>query len=429
MNIDLSTLVKKNEVVAVALSGGSDSMALLHYLNSNKTKYEINIIALNVEHGIRGKESVEDTNFVKKYCENNNIPLLIYSVDSISYAKNNNLSIEESARKLRYDCFYDAINSKKCDKVATAHHIADNFESILLNIFRGTGIKGLTGITENYDNKIIRPLIKTKKQEILDYVEKNNLPYVTDSTNLCDDYTRNNFRLNIIPKIIEIFPEAESSVLRLSQIVKQYENYVDKKTNEIVTYKNNNVEIAIPNESILISNATIKAMQYLGLEKDWTKAQADEVVKLASLKTSAKISLPKNIVAIKEYDRICLYVEKNCEQQSIPFGIKNFEFCNKKYTIKKVENVTDLKGGLFADLDKIPQDAVIRTKQDGDIFTKFGGGTKKLNDYLTDKKVPFKDRNSIPVLAKGNIVYLIFEISISEQIKIDKNSRNIVQFG
>lgn len=428
MNIDLSKYVNKNDVIAIALSGGSDSMALLNYMLENQNKFSYSVIALNVEHGIRGSESVSDTEFVKDYCKNHGVKLLTYSVNAIEFSKSNNLTLEEGARKLRYGCFYDAIDSGKCTKIATAHHLSDNFESILLNLFRGTGIKGLTGITDNYNNKIIRPFITVSKAEINEYVEKNGIPFVTDSTNFSDDYTRNYFRLNVIPKIKEVFPEAEKTVLKTADILRAEDLFMQSLSDEILYEKDGCVYIKLPSPVPLIARAVITALKRLGIEKDWEKSHVDGVLNLVSLSNGAMINLPKGIIAIKEYDSICFYKEKELDGLEIPFSVKDFDFYGKKYTCKRVERPTDLKSGFFADLDKIPVDAVIRNKKDGDIFTKFGGGSKKLNDFLTDKKIPLKDRNSIPVLARGNIVYFIFQIAISDLIKVDENSKNIVQF-
>ena len=146
MQVNLGNLIDKNDVVAVATSGGSDSMALLHYLHQNSDQLQIKVLALNVEHGIRGQSSVDDSNFVKDYCKENDIPCLTYTVDSLKKAKDDGLSVEQAARTLRYGCFFDAIEKGKCNKVATAHHLKDNFESVLFNLFRGSGLKGLSGI-------------------------------------------------------------------------------------------------------------------------------------------------------------------------------------------------------------------------------------------------------------------------------------------
>jgi len=191
MQINLGEFLHKNQTVAVALSGGSDSMALLDYMLANAEKYSINVIALNVEHGIRGQDSIDDTNFVKNYCDKNNVKLITYTVDCVKKASEEKLSLEQAGRILRYQCFYDAIDKGLCDKVATAHHQKDNVESVLFNLFRGTGIKGVCGIEKNFQDKIIRPFLDVSKSQIEEYIKERKIPFVTDKTNCDADYSRN----------------------------------------------------------------------------------------------------------------------------------------------------------------------------------------------------------------------------------------------
>ena len=226
MFVDFPKNLNSRLNIAIAVSGGSDSMALLHYAFNNANRLGFNALCLNVEHGIRGECSILDSNFVKDFCKQRGIPLISYNVDSIKHSKENHLSIEESARQLRYQCFFDALSSNKCDLVATAHHLKDNAESVLINLFRGTALKGLKGTTE-YENKIIRPMLNVSKEEIENYIKENDVPYITDETNFCTDLTRNNLRINVLPKIKEIFPEYEKSVMRLSNIVREEDAFLD----------------------------------------------------------------------------------------------------------------------------------------------------------------------------------------------------------
>jgi len=427
MQVNLTNFIGSNQTVGVALSGGSDSMALLHYMLSQSKKYHFNVIAINVEHGIRGEASKSDTNFVINYCKNNGIKLLTYSVDCPTFAKENKLSLEQAGRILRYQCFNQAIESKACDKVATAHHLKDNFESVLFNIFRGTGIKGLVGIEQNFNDKIIRPFLSVSKQEIQEYIKKNNIPYVNDQTNFSDEYTRNAIRLNLLPEIEKIFPEAQKSVYRLSQIAKIENDFIHSETLKTIAFFDDKVEIKLPIHVALLSRATVLALKHLGVEKDWEKAHIDAIIELSTLDNSSKVSLPNEITAIKEYDRITFYKRINVTPSSIPFSLGEFEFNQTTITIAKVDNCVDLKSGFYCDKDKLPKDAVIRTRLNGDKFTKFGGGTKALNDYLTDKKIPLMQRDELPLIAVKNEILAIFNVAISDKIKVDDNTKTIIQ--
>ena len=404
-------------------------MALLHYAFSQSKIFGFNVIALNVEHGIRGKDSLIDTAFVKDFCAKSNIPCVCYSVDSLKKAKEENLSVEESARILRYKCFFDAINTKKCDLVATAHHLKDNAESVLFNLFRGTGIKGVTGITQNFENKIIRPFLSVKKEDIDLYIKENSIPFVVDQTNFCNDYTRNYIRQNVLPQIKAVFPEVEKSISKFSEIAKLESDFIESEAEKILSFRDGEVFIPLSAHQALINRALIIALKTLGIEKDWEKVHLDSVSALYGAENGKKISLPKGVTAIREYDKICLFKQGDIAEKVIPFGLGEFDFGKNSFSICKAQSPVDLKSGLYFDGDKIPSDAVFRFKRDGDVFTKFGGGSKSLSDFLTDKKIPLRTRGLIPVLAHNNEILAIVGIAISDKIKIDGTTVNILKFN
>lgn len=312
MKIDLSNIVSKNETIAVAVSGGSDSMALLYYMTENAKKYGIKVVALNIEHGIRGEASKSDSDFVKSYCRSRGIELISYSFDALKKAKTDKLSVEQAARALRYECFFKAIEEGKCDKVATAHHRRDNVESVLLNLFRGTGLKGVAGINAVYEDKIIRPFLTVTKEEIIAYMTENSVPYITDETNFSDDYTRNYIRLNVLPKVKDAFPEVEKSISRFAEIAKIEDDYMDGVAKNAVSEEKdeNTVSIALPLHPAIFNRAVIIALKKVGLEKDWEKVHVDSVYALTEKANGAKINLPKNFIATKEYDKIVFSAQK-----------------------------------------------------------------------------------------------------------------------
>ncbi len=429
MYLDLAKFNLKNKTVAIALSGGADSMALLYSMREASKNFGFNIVALNVEHGIRGENSISDTEFVKNHCQLIGVPVICYSVDSLKKAKDENLSVEQAARLLRYGCFNDAISSGKCDVVATAHHQSDNVESILFNLFRGTGLKGLTGITPDFLGKIIRPLLGVTKSQIDEYVKVNSIPFVIDETNLSADYTRNFLRLNVIPIIKEAFPEMENSVLRLSEIVSSTEDYLQLEAQNVLSFVDGDARLPAALHPAVLSRAIILALKALGLEKDWEKTHVDGVLSLKTLNTGAVISLPKGIYAIREYDKIIISSKPAFYATEAQFALGKTVFGNDAVFIEKVTPPINLKDGLYADLDKIPNTAVIRSRKDGDVFTKFGGGSKKLNDFLTDKKIPLRTRDVIPLLADGNQVLCVFGVAVSNLIRVDESTKTIIKFS
>ena len=343
------------------------------------------------------------------------------------YAREHGLSVEQAGRILRYQIFNDAISQGKCDKVATAHHIKDNFESVLFNLFRGSGLKGLAGIEENFDDKIIRPFLSITKEQITDYLTKNNIPFVTDNTNFDDKYTRNAIRLNILPEIEKVFPEAEKSVYRFSKIAKLEDDYLTEQTLKALAFSDTKVTVQLPIHNALLSRATVLALKHLGLEKDWEKSHIDSVITLSQLDNGKMADMPKGIVAVKEYDKITFYKNPKSITSIVPFALGEISFDEKVLCIKEIDKPTDLTKGFYADKDKIPCTAVIRTRRDSDKFTKFGGGTKSLSDYLTDKKVPLVERDSLLLLANDNEILAIFGLALSDKIKVDNTTKTIIE--
>lgn len=417
--IDYS-LILKNQTIAVAVSGGMDSMCLLHILLSCREKYNLTIKAINIDHSIRGKDSENDSLFVKDYCEKNGVELKFFKVDAVNFSKENKYTLEQGARILRYKIFNDLLTENYADKIATAHHLNDNFESVLLNIFRGSGLKGLAGINP-CDNNFIRPLLNVSKQQIKEYIEKNNIPFVEDSTNSENDYSRNYIRNVISPLIEEKFPSSPLAIKRLSDIAREENEFLENLAKSYVNTIKNGYYISIDTPPALFKRAIIIALNLCGLEKDYEKTHIEDIYKLLSLENGSKITLPKNIIAVKEYDKISFYQRKNSEKiKELPFAVKSYKFKDFTLDFKKDETLNSLR----FDKDKIPDNTVIRNRKNGDIFTKFGGGTKKLKDYLIDKKIPLVYRDELIVLASGNEILMIVGVEISDKIKVDKNTKN-----
>ena len=426
MLCNLSTFNLEGKVIAVALSGGSDSVALLHFLKNNASFFNFTLKAINVEHGIRGMQSKSDSLFVKDLCESLSIPLALYEVDSLSFANQNKLSIEESARTLRYNCFFDAINKGFCNLIATAHHLKDNAETVLFNLFRGSGLKGITGIND-LQNKIIRPFIQVPKQDIDSYIKENNLAFVSDQTNFDQKYSRNYIRHQILPIIEKNFPDAEKSILRFSMIARDENDFLEKETLKIIKFSSNKVEISINNHKALIKRAIIVALKHLGIVKDWEKIHVDDVFSLTTKESGKRISLPKNLTALREYDSIILIKEEPSTFLDKPYCLGEFMVQNQTYSITEVDFPPSLNDGLYIDGDKIPKTAVIRLRKQGDYFTKFGGGTVSLSDFFTDKKILPSKRDFIPLLADDNKILAIFGVAISSSLKIDENTKKIIK--
>ena len=432
MNISCKELLKHKNV-AVAVSGGKDSIALLHYLYSNVDALSIkSLVAVNVEHGIRGEESKKDTLFVKEFCDKLNIKCYLYSVDAISKKDELGLSLEETARLLRYNCLYDLKNKGLCDVICTAHHKSDNTESVLFNIMRGSSLKGLSGIPAVKDGFIIRPFLGIDKEVIDKYITNFKLPYVTDATNFSTDYTRNYLRIEILPKLKEKFNRLDDGIYRLSTLCRKEDEYLDKLAKNELILSDGDYLININVDEVLFLRAVVLALNGLGVKKDYEKKNVDAVYALTGAKNGDKLDVKQGVIAIKEYDYIRLYRNDNLvKKEETDFNLGTFTFSNGVLTVQKVLDDTPInyklsKGVHYADLDKL-LGAKIRFKNTGDVFTPCNGKSKKLKDYLIDKKIPQIKREGLPLIANGKEVLFIAGIEISDKIKVDGTTKNVVK--
>ncbi len=411
MKADLAYLSHKR--ICVALSGGSDSVALCHFLLANREKYSFSLSAVNCEHGIRGEESVNDSLFVKSFCESLNIPLFFFSENCIEKAKREKISLETAARNFRYRAFDKILKEGKADVIATAHHANDNAETVLFNLARGSALSGLKGISDR--EGFVRPLINVTKGEIEEYIKENSLPYVTDLTNFSEDYTRNFFRLNVLPQIEKAVPSAIKNIARFSEIAKEDDEFLYSLAKELIREEEDQIKISLVGERPLFLRAALTAMKKMGVEKDYTYEHLNSIYSLIEKNNGDGISLPKNITAVREYDCVCIYYNKERSFEEKPFKTGDIKIGEYLISVNKEPSL------LRFDLNKLPQGCVFRFKRNGDVFKKFGGGTKKLKDYLIDKKIPQKDRDFIPLIAKDEEVFCVCGVEISDKIKIEEN--------
>jgi len=414
--INISEFITELDTVAVALSGGKDSMALLDVLLKAMPKNRVK--AINIEHGIRGESSLKDTAFVVEHCKKLEVELLCYSADVPLYCKQNSLSIEEGARIVRYNFFNQAIEQGFCTKVATAHHKSDSVETTLFNLFRGASPSGTSPIAST--NTIIRPLINLTREEIDLYVDKNHIPFVQDETNFDEKYTRNFIRNKVLPLIKQVFPECENSISRFSQIASEQDEFVTSEALKVMQGEN---EISFPIDlpSAVRHKCVILTLKKLGLEKDYEQRHAKEIDKLLLRKNGDVVDLPNQIKAVKDYGKITFYKKQELKDYCLPFKVGKTQINGKEIIVEKFH----AKQNMRFDLDKIPTSCVFRPRQEGDKFTPFASCEKKLKKYLIDKKIPCRKRDELIVLADGNEIYLIVGVEISDKIKVDKNSTNI----
>ncbi len=416
-------LIKKGQIVGVGVSGGSDSMALVHYLAGLQEDLDFEVVAIHIDHSIR-EESREEADFVLRRCKEMGIRAYKFKIDAPKIARERNISIETAARDGRYEVFESLIKRDVIDVIALAHHQSDQVETILMHIFRGSGVAGARGMEAIRDKKYIRPMLTTTKKEIIDYVNYNGIDYVDDMSNFDQTYNRNFIRGKLLPEILSRWPGAEQAIVNFGKAVSEDDNYINSQIHDdAVIYEGKKAMIPVSYllyQDAISSRIIIKVLKNIGLVKDFEKVHIDMIKSLALGENGNKISLPYDLIAIKEYDYVTLL---NATKEIIKFDA-DFK-CGEievpkfgKLVVKRVKEFPAEHGVLYIDYRKVPKTAKWRFRQDGDVFTKFGGGTKKLASYLVDRKVPQRLRNFLPVLADGNDILVIAGIEISEKVKM-----------
>ncbi|MBR4999265.1 MAG: tRNA lysidine(34) synthetase TilS, partial [Clostridia bacterium] len=223
-------LIKRGEIIGVACSGGRDSITLLHYLNSIKHELDCEIVAINVDHGIRAT-SAFDTEFVMNFCKEHKIRAYKFKGEALKVAKEEKLTVEQAARKVRYGIFETVVQKGVCDKIALAHHMYDQAETILLNIIRGCGLNGARGMEPKRDKIYIRPMLNTPRENVMAYIDENGLEFVEDETNKDNTFSRNYLRNIVLPALRRQFKAADKNIVNFGSRCAIDDSYINKQIN------------------------------------------------------------------------------------------------------------------------------------------------------------------------------------------------------
>lgn len=416
-------LIKPGQIVGIGLSGGSDSMALLNILKELADDLEFEVVGIHVDHLIR-EESGDDASFVMDYCKTNHIRAYKFKIDVPKLAKDTNQSLETAGRMARKNVFNSLIEKEIVDCVATAHHMKDQAETILLHLFRGSGLAGAKGMDYKNEN-FIKPMLDISKEEINKYLIDNEIPYINDITNEDSSYSRNYIRNEILPLLEKKWPNVVENLISFSKTCREDDEYINANvfTDACIFDKKS---VKIPTNYFIykkpvISRIIFKSLAGINVKQDIEKVHIEKIKDLALTgQNGNKINLPNSLVAYKEYDYVTIV--NNYKEPVIfnaPFKCGEFEI-NEDFTlvVKRVKSM-DNKNALYLDYRKVPKNASWRFRENGDMFTKFGGGTKKLKSYLTDKKIPQRIKSILPVLALDNEVFAIAGVEISDKVKVE----------
>ncbi len=410
--INRFSLIESGDTVTVALSGGADSVALLHLLFSLKEKLDITIKAAHLNHSIRGDEADRDEQFVKELCEKMGVELYCERIDIPKIAKQTKQSIELCARQERY-AFFERVAA---DKVATAHTATDNAETLILNLARGSGIKGLCGIPPKRD-VYIRPLIFCTRDDIESYCENNGLSFVTDSTNLEDDYTRNKIRHNVLPVLKEINLSFEDAIIRTTLSLSEDNAALDTMAFELLfkceCEKGFITEYLAAAPKSVAKRAIVKYFTSLYKNITLDNYHINSLYDIAL--NGGKTSLPKKLYGISK-DGIFSIID--CEPENTA------EFC---VSLSKMPNVNNLFSNDTLDCDKIIGSPKVRTRMEGDaIRLKNRGCTKSLNKLFTENKIPTVIRDKVPVIADDKGVIWVYGVGMADRVSPTSKSKNLL---
>ena len=400
-------LIENNDSIAVALSGGADSVSLLHMLYSVKEKYNLTLYAIHINHMIRGKEAERDESFCREYCKRLGVELFTERIDVPALSAQQKISMELCGRNVRYKAFNELSKKLGC-KIATAHTLSDNAETLMINLVRGTSLHGLCAIPERRDY-IIRPLILCDREYIENYCRENSLDFVTDSTNLTDNYTRNKIRHNVITELKKLNPSFEASLKRLCDDAKLLTDYLDRQTDAALS--DCRLEYGYSTESLYKQDKIIRqnAIKKICIENG---AQIPEHIHIelidnillnggaVDLCGSFRAVAKQGILRIENTDGN----NNSCKEILFNSVInKEITLCGQKYYVKEITNSDNKNDEIICLSENETETAVIRTRRQGDrIFLKDRNITKPLRKAMNEAKIPSELRDRLPLVAVDN---------------------------
>ena len=448
--IKLHHMLEENDRVIAGISGGADSVYLLFVLRELREKIGFDLIAVHVNHGIRGETALRDEEFTRELCRQWKIPCEVRNVSVPEIAARRKLSQEEAGRLVRREVFEEVRQQYQGTKIALAHHQNDNAETMLMNLARGTGIRGLLGIRP-VNGCMIRPLLCLNRREIEQILKEEHLLYCEDETNAEDIYTRNRIRHQIIPALEEgvnrqAVRHMNEAMEQLGQVWeyledetwKQYQNIVQKREEGLFL-----LQEALGQCAPVIQKRVIqKCLEELaGSARDLGAVHIEAVTELLEKQSGKKRNLPYEIVASREYEGIFLQKRKEGKEDSfekvlnIP-GItrledKNLQICctiREKESDFSMEQIPQNPYTKWFDYDIIKTSLAIRTRQPKDVLSVTKQGkTQKLKSYFINEKIPAGQRSQVLLIAEGHQILWVVGYRMSTKYQISEHTKKIIE--
>ncbi|MBP3701958.1 MAG: tRNA lysidine(34) synthetase TilS [Lachnospiraceae bacterium] len=480
-------MIQTESSLLIALSGGADSVCLLCVLKELKEELGITLAAMHVHHGIRGEEADEDANFCRQLCQRLQVPCHVVQVDVPAVAAEQRLSLEEAARLVRYGELERYRQQLGADHIAVAHHREDQAETVLWNLFRGSGLRGLGGM-EPVNGTVIRPLLHVSRQEILGYLQEQEILWQQDSTNRGDEYTRNRIRHHILGYATAHLNErAAEHICQAAEWAGQADRYLRKQAQDwlkaeadetgeeaaaMTADRKPGVSLSIPRllreEEILQNYILREALRRCGGLVDVTARHVELLRHLLTEKTGGSayryVELGGGMLASRSYDILRILTEEKREIETVrrsvdpasteveidlrrlmggadpertgesPVKRESMEvvFGENRFSLRiisceKSQKIPTNQYTKWINYDKLERTLVFRTRRVGDYILLPDGGRKTVKSYMIDEKIPAGERDRIPVIAQGSHVLWIAGYRLSQGAKVTENTQYILE--
>ena len=447
-NVISKNLIVDGETILAAISGGPDSMAMLNCLILLRKSMNFNLLIAHVNHGVRGQYAKRDQDFVKEIAKEYQIPFFTINVDMVLYGKELGISSEEAGRILRYGFFRDILKDYGGGKIAVAHNKNDQAETIIHRIIRGTGLDGLKSM-EFIKGDIIRPILNISRKDIEDYIEKENIRFVIDHTNLETDYTRNKIRLELLPYIKENFnPNIIDSLYRLSGIAREEIEIIEE-----ITREKYNLIVKKTTKNSIIFNGSLFNLESRPIKKRLVRKAIESIagnlhgieeihiIDIVELfdqaKTGKTIHIAKGIIGRISYNDFMVELPRNktikLSEKKLELGANSIGELGIIISLELISldgiNIKDTDNK-YIDYNKVNDGLWIRPRKSGDRFSPLGlGGSKKLKDYMIDKKIPQDKRDSTPILCDRSGIIWVIGYGLSDNYKITENTEKVLKLS
>ena len=416
----------KDKKLLLATSGGIDSMVMLHLFQ----QLESQIAIAHCNFQLRGIESFEDQKFIQDYADANAVPVYITQFDTTTFAEDYKLSTQVAARELRYNWFYELLETEEYDYILTAHHADDNLETFLINLSRGTGLDGLTGIPDQNEN-VVRPLLAFSQQEIEEYAKLNNIQWREDSSNASDKYVRNKIRHHLVPLLKELNPNFISSFQKTQNYLQEAKDMVDDAAimvyQQVATQEDENISFDLIKLKKL---PNYKSYLYQWLNEFRFTAWNDIYDLVES--QSGKYVLSSEYRLLKDRETLILspvdfsvdkqeyFIDANHTVVNVPLNITFSPVADRTIVSNKT---------IFVDSNKLQYPLLLRRWNEGDQFQPFGmdGKSKKISKFFKDEKLSLLEKENTWLLCSNNRIVWIVGHRQDERFKIENTTKNILK--